>query len=43
MLLTNNNIADTKKPLQYYATASVSSKLAVKLVTLIDPAQNEER
>ena len=42
--LTNNNIADTKKPLQYYATASVSSrKLAVKLVTLIDPAQNEER
>jgi glutamate racemase len=35
--------ADTKKPLQYYATARVSSnKLAVKLVTLIDPTQFEK-
>jgi glutamate racemase len=34
------NASDTKKPLQYYATADVcSNKLAVKRVTLIDPTQ----
>lgn len=35
-----DKVTDIKKPLQYYATADVSSnKLAVKLVTLIDPSQ----
>tara|TARA_B100001059_G_C17572048_1_gene445454 strand:- start:41 stop:742 length:702 start_codon:yes stop_codon:yes gene_type:complete len=42
--LLAQNISDIKKPLQYYATANVfSDKLAVKLVTLIDPPEFEAR
>jgi glutamate racemase len=42
--LLAQSISDIKKPLQYYATANVfSDKLAVKLVTLIDPPEFEGR
>ncbi|AQP99920.1 glutamate racemase [Pseudoalteromonas sp. SG45-5] len=37
----NKKASDTKKPLQYYATADIfSTKLVVKLVTLIDQVQD---
>ncbi|MEL0649536.1 glutamate racemase [Pseudoalteromonas agarivorans] len=41
--LLANKPSDIKKPLHYYATADINSdKLAIKLVTLIDPSQYEE-